>query len=202
MKKLLWFVFFGVCTSVIAATFWQQQLQYSLPTPVPEKLNAVEQFDTVSLDFLNNSTSTKPYLFHFYNPNCPCSKFNFKEFETLFNENKDKLNFVVVLQTLENDFETAKNKFSQLDHHKIIVIHDEDGKIAESFGVYSSPQAVLTDSIGRIFYKGNYNVSRYCTQKKTSFARLAIESISKNKKLPKFGKEATTPYGCVLPSYK
>ncbi len=202
MKKFLWFIFLGLCSSVIAATFWHQQIQYSLPTPVPKKLKHTDQFDTVSLGFLTNSKLTKPYFFHFYNPNCPCSKFNFTEFESLFNGNKDKLNFVVVLQTSENDFVRAKNKFSELDQHKIIVINDEDGKIAENFGVYSSPQTVLTDRIGRIFYKGNYNVSRYCTQKKTSFAALAIESISKNKKLPKFGKEATTPYGCLLPSYK
>src|SRR5262249_46492721 len=42
-------------------------------------------------------------------------------------------------------------------------------------GVYSTPQAVLLDAKSHIVFRGNYNVSRYCTDPRTEFVRIALE---------------------------
>jgi hypothetical protein len=65
-------------------------------------------------------------------------------------------------------------------------------------GVYSTPQAVIIDAGQRIFYRGNYNRTRYCTDKKSEYARLALKSLLQNNDVV-FSQYALTPYGCQLP---
>ena len=47
-------------------------------------------------------------------------------------------------------------------------------------------------------YRGNYNVTRYCRERETEFARLAIESVLSGRTPPPFPAAATTAYGCPL----
>jgi hypothetical protein len=74
---------------------------------------------------------------------------------------------------------------------------DRRGAIAAEAGVYSTPQAVLVDERGRLAYRGNYNVSRYCVDPRTEFARLAIESLLAKQSVTVPETEA---YGCELPA--
>ena len=41
-----------------------------------------------------------------------------------------------------------------------------DSSLAKACGVYSTPQAVLIDNNQNLYYRGNYNRSRYCTRQK------------------------------------
>jgi hypothetical protein len=66
-------------------------------------------------------------------------------------------------------------------------------------GVYSTPQVVLVDTQSSIFYRGNYNLSRYCLSKNTKFAELAIQDLLAGKTAPSFLSLVTEPYGCSLP---
>jgi len=43
------------------------------------------------------------------------------------------------------------------------VLVDADGSLAKMVGVYSSPQAVIVDTRGALYYRGNDNLARYCT---------------------------------------
>jgi hypothetical protein len=63
-------------------------------------------------------------------------------------------------------------------------------------GVYSTPQAVLLSSEQEVLYKGNYNTSRYCSNTKTEFVRLAIEQALTEK--PKSAIYSGVPYGCPI----
>ena len=49
-----------------------------------------------------------------------------------------------------------------------------DSTIAAGCGVYSTPQAVIINTDQRLHYRGNYNKSHYCTDKKTNNARPAV----------------------------
>ncbi len=76
-----------------------------------------------------------------------------------------------------------------------------DQQVATKCGVYSTPQAVVLDAHQRLFYRGNYNRSRYCTDERTNYARLAIDGALQQKNI-KFDRYALTSYGCSLPDCK
>jgi hypothetical protein len=67
-------------------------------------------------------------------------------------------------------------------------------------GVYSSPQAVVVTAAGALYYRGNYNLARYCTEVQTEFARIALEHVLAG--APKYDAPAPAriAYGCPLPS--
>ncbi len=60
-------------------------------------------------------------------------------------------------------------------------------------------QAALIDPDGRLYFRGNYNKSRYCTLKNSNFARMAIDSLLAGAPAPGLGELATKSYGCELP---
>jgi hypothetical protein len=80
------------------------------------------------------------------------------------------------------------------------VIHDADGSLARRVGVYSSPQAVILTADGALYYRGNYNLARYCTDARTEFARIAIEHVLAGKASYDAPVQARVAYGCPLPS--
>ena len=77
-----------------------------------------------------------------------------------------------------------------------------DTSIATLCGVYSTPQAVLINQDKTLYYRGNYNKSRYCTDKKSNYAQMAIDSLLGQKQNPIFNQNALIAYGCTLPLCK
>ena len=77
-----------------------------------------------------------------------------------------------------------------------------DQSIAAACGVYSTPQAVLLDTDHKLYYRGNYNKSRYCTDKKSNYAQMAIDSLLMKQHNPIFSQTALKSYGCSLPICK
>ena len=75
---------------------------------------------------------------------------------------------------------------------------DENNAIAQACGVYSTPQAAIVDYDAKLFYRGNYNRSRYCTARATNFAELSLLALLNNQPSPSFGLLATQSYGCEL----
>ena len=116
-------------------------------------------------------------------------------FKSLANKYADKINFAVVVMTSNKNY-TAKyiqEKFGLT----VPVLFDTS--LAVSCGVYSTPQAVLLNNNHTLYYRGNYNRNRYCTDQKSGYAQMAIDSLLANKQEPEFGKYALTAYGCSLP---
>jgi hypothetical protein len=73
----------------------------------------------------------------------------------------------------------------------------QDAALAASCGVYSTPQAVILSPGKQLFFRGNYNSSRYCTNKKSEYARQALDNLLHN--LPVVhNPSAITAYGCRL----
>jgi hypothetical protein len=195
VKIILFAVFSTVALGCILFIFWNQELQYNQPTPVPKDHKPVALNTKLDIKaFTGNDDERKPILIHFFNSNCPCSKFNMKEFEQLSKKYGDKINFYIVVQ--DNEGKEYIEKYDLTTP----VIADNEGWLADACGVYSTPQAVILNKEHRIYYRGNYNKARFCTKKETQFAEQALIYLLENKSLPPFSELATTPYGCTLPS--
>ena len=195
MKKYavtLWLTFLF---AIIAVLFWRNEFVYSLPTPVPQNYKPVHNGTSIALPASLAAHKNLPVFLHFFNPDCPCSRFNIQHFKSLTEEYGNQVNFAVVLMTKKN--------YTALDIQKrfglsIPVI--TDSTLAKTCGVYSTPQAVILDPQQQLYYRGNYNRSRYCTDKKTNYAQQALEALLTRTNTLPADQWAYTAYGCQLPT--
>lgn len=187
-------LFAAIALAAIAWVFWDQDVRYSLPTPTPQGLEQPQLGTPVDLSTrlaLPAAWQGRPLLLHFYNPDCPCSRFNADHVADLLQRYRDQ---VVFCEVLEADRAHA-DEDSGLGLRQFV---DADGSLAKALGVYSTPQAVLLDGQHRIRFRGNYNTSRYCSDRNTEFVRLAIEALLAGQTYePPVA--ATVSYGCELP---
>ena len=195
MKKTLVIIWLVLIFSGVGALFWYTDLVYHLPTPIPGNYKLVNTGAVIPLGPALNSYQGKPVFLHFFSPDCPCSRFNIANFRSLVKQYGAQVNFVVVV--MNNKKYTPKaiqNKFD-LD---IPVLFD--ASLATACGVYSTPQAVLLDAQHTLYYRGNYNQSRYCTDEKTSYAKIALNGLQHDHARLVFSPLALRAYGCSLPN--
>ena len=194
MKKIVTIALLMGIFCGMAYIFWYTDWKYSLPTPVPKQYHAVLVGAHIDLNGKLPVSGNKPVFIHFFNPDCPCSRFNIPYFKSLARKYKDKISFaIVVLNNREYTASEIQNKFD------IDIPVSFDSSIAAACGVYSTPQAVLLNVNRDLYYRGNYNRSRYCTDTRSSYAQLAIDSLFNNTNRPAFDMYALKPYGCELP---
>jgi hypothetical protein len=178
----------------IIMLFWRNEWVYSLPTPVPENYTAVNQGSTIDIPGQFKSNNNKPLFLHFFNPDCPCSRFNITYFKSLVKQYDREVNFGIVV--MNNKDYTAKEFQDKFD---IQIPVSFDSAIAVSCGVYSTPQAVIINADHKLYYRGNYNKSRYCTDKKSNYAQIALERLMHRDSNRVFDRFALIAYGCRLP---
>ncbi|GAB3916995.1 peroxiredoxin family protein [Larkinella terrae] len=191
---LLWLL---VLLSAVGGLFWYNDWVYQLPTPVPENYKPVKTGTVVTVNELAALPLKRPVLLHFFNPDCPCSRFNKAHFRSLVRQYGQQVNFAVVVMSAKPYSAQEIQEKLELD---IPVLFDPS--IARSCGVYSTPQAVLLDAQHRLYYRGNYNRTRYCTDEKTSYAKMALAGLLQNESGRVFDQFALTSYGCTLPYCK
>jgi hypothetical protein len=198
MRKGIAILWLLLLFSGISALFWFNEWKYSLPTPVPVGYHLVKPGDLVDLPAEAGFVNNKPVFLHFFNPDCPCSKFNIPHFKSLVKKYGKEISFVVVAICKDKKYTASdiQEKFG-LD---IPVLFDSS--IANSCGVYSTPQAAIIDVNHKLYYRGNYNRSRYCSDKNSEYAQMAIDSLLSNHTSPVFGIAAVKSYGCSLPGCK
>jgi hypothetical protein len=179
----------------IGTIFWYQEAQYLLPTPVPDDYISVAPQRHVTLDSTVFTTSlTKPVLFHFFSPDCPCSRFNLKHFLSLKKKYSATVNFYAVVS--QPEYVSSAKKMLDDD---VIVLVDKDERLAKACGVYSTPQAAILKTDTTLYFRGNYNRARYCTDKNSNYVQMALDSLHSKKGPPQFNALATNSYGCALP---
>ncbi len=196
LKITIYIFFVALSLGLIGKIFWEQEYKFIQPTPKPIDLKEVKQGDIVRVPLLN--TQHRSTYFHFYNYDCPCSRFNIKEFQSLTKKYKSNIHFIAVLQAKNAD-EDAIRQFKKRHDLGIEVIEDPNGEIAAALGVYSTPQAVILRG-NEVYYKGNYNKARFCLSKNTKFAEMALKAFVNNEAAPEFPAVAEIAYGCELPS--
>ena len=175
----------------IGFTFWNQEMRYRTSTPVPENYSPVPTGTAVNLP--SELKKGKAWFLHFYSPDCPCSRFNAQHLRKLIGTYNDSVSIAVVVPSTD-DVDRARKSFGD----RTTIITDSEGAIALACGVYSTPQAAIVDRQGKLYYRGNYNVSRYCTSRATNFAELSLLALLNNQPSPQFGLLATESYGCSL----
>jgi thioredoxin-related protein len=195
MKRVILFCWLAVLFAGIIALFWYNEWQYSLPTPVPEHYNAVFIGEKIEPDEKLVFKNNKPLFLHFFNPDCPCSRFNITHFKSLVKQYGGKVNFAVVLLT--DKYYTAKAVQKKFDLNVPVVI---DPDIALKCGVYSTPQAAIINTNQKLYYRGNYNQSRYCVNEKTEYAKIALDGLLQHNQHLVFNQFAFRAYGCTLPN--
>ncbi len=193
IKKILLGLWFFLLLAAITFLFWDNEFKYSLPTPVPKNYHEIAMGSKIDLKCC--VTDQRPVFIHFFNPECPCSRFNVPHVTSLIKKYGDRINFKIVVINEKNNYTIAEiqNKFDA----KIPVYFDD--AIAKNCGVFSTPQAVLIDASQKLYYRGNYNKTRYCTDTKTNFAQQAIDSLLSHTNAPSFDALALRAYGCSLP---
>lgn len=186
--------------AMVGLSFWRLDLRYALPTPIPSAYTVVGPGDVVALPSELASRelrSGRPTLLHFYNPECPCSRFNLDHVRELATRHADTARFVAVLECEPDE---APDVLESLRAHFDQAVFDPDGRIAAAVGVYSTPQAAIVTSDNKLFWRGNYNTSRYCANRESEFARLALERACAGESAPHPDERAQKAWGCPLPN--
>jgi len=185
----------------VGGMFWYQDWRYDLPTPRPANLMQPPIGSRIpsppAVMAALGEGATRPVFLHFMNPACPCTKFNREHVTALARRFGTDVTFLAVLEAApDTDPAAAFASFGL----PMRAVEDADGAIARAYGVYSTPQAVLVDARGRLRFRGNYNASRYCTDERTEFARIALERLLAGRPLGSIPAAATRAYGCALPA--
>lgn len=197
MKKWIASIWLLFLMAIIFGFFWYNQLVYTLPTPIPKGYTTVKNGKVISLKNELNFRNQKPVFLHFFNPDCPCSRFNINHFKSLVKAYHNQVNFAIVLMTDKPYTAAEIQKRFDID---IPVV--SDSTLATQSGVYSTPQAVILNADRKLYYRGNYNKTRYCTDEKSSYAKLALNGLLNHSSLIQFDQSALTAYGCKLPNCK
>lgn len=200
MRKRLAIAWLVALSIGIAVIFWRYEWKYNLPTPVPANYHAVGLGSPLTLPATAASllpADQKPLFLHFFNPDCPCSRFNMPQFRALVQKYGQQTRFAIVVMS-ETKFTAAELQKKFDLPYPVPVLNDST--VAAACGVYSTPQAVIIGKDHRLFYRGNYNRSRYCSDEKTGYARLALAGLLDNNYTQQFDPLALKAYGCQLPT--
>ena len=182
---------------VSAIFFGNKEIQYAQPTPVPTDYVYINLEDSVTTA-LTATESPRPVHLHFFNPDCPCSRFNIQHFVSLTRQYGDEVDFFAVIPEQAAEDYTPQELASKF-HFNVPIVVDRGRALAQRCGVYATPQAVILNEDGHLYFRGNYNKTRYCTNPATNFAQLALEAKLAGKAVPDLGPLATTAYGCQIP---
>lgn len=195
MRKMLIITWLLILLTGVIALFWRNEWIYSLPTPVPANYRSVATGTFISLPATTRFPANKPVFLHFFNPDCPCSRFNVPYFASLAKEYQQQVSFAIVLMTNKKyTAQEIQNRF----HINLPVLTDTS--LVRTCGVYSTPQAVIIDTHHQLYYRGNYNKSRYCTNTQTNFAAIALNTLVNHTLPVSFTADALQAYGCQLPN--
>jgi hypothetical protein len=195
MRKGVVIIWLTLLFSGIVTLFWYNEWVFALPTPVPKNYKAVRSGETIHLSLGFMPKDNKPVFLHFFNPDCPCSKFNIPHVKSLIMQYGSEVNFAIVVMSKKKF--TVKEIQEKFDVNTPVLF---DTAIALACGVYSTPQAVLMDASHKLYYRGNYNRSRYCANPQSNYAQMAIEGLLHNNYNLSFNQSALQAYGCQLPN--
>jgi len=194
MRKVTVAVLLTALFGGVITIFWFQEAQYLLPTRVPADYQVVLPNEIIRFDsILIPGQHERPKLLHFFSPNCPCSRFNLAHFKSLTKTYGKEVDFYVVIED-EGQVEAAKKKIDR----DVTIVVDKNQALAKACGVYSTPQAAIIQLDNKLYFRGNFNRSRYCTDPNSNFVQMALDSLLNNKAAPFFSELATRSYGCEI----
>ena len=187
--------------ATIGLCLWRADWKYSLPTPRPAQLVQPERIEPALLAELRKAAGAQAadaaLLLHFGNPDCPCTRFNREHVLELAAACNGSIAQLALVELAEGEAGTGLSLDEEL---RMPALAENDGRIARALGVYSTPQAVLIDAAGGIYYRGNYNESRYCRRPESAYVARAVAALRAGRACPDFPPAARQAYGCELPN--
>jgi hypothetical protein len=188
-----------VLLALIGWAFWFADWQYSLPTPRPDGLvqSPLGSRPELPAALAVLRRDHRPLVVNFANAKCPCTEFNLDHLRKLQQAFGEKVDFITVLES-SADAAGAQTEFQWM-HLRTAMINDQDGEVSAALGVYGTPQAAILDGRGRLYFRGNYNKSRYCTDESSEYVRIALTALVEDRTLPTLPADAAIAYGCPLP---
>lgn len=188
---LTWIVM--IATSLIYL-YGTNQWEYTRPTTLPSAHRSIHKGAIISVEKRLAGVSGQSVFLHFFNPECPCSRFNVASVRTLAGKYRNKMEFIVVIPSFKKNLDLA-GIGAQFGGLRVV----QDTQLAMMCGVYTTPQAVILDGQHRLYYRGNYNHSKYCTDKSPNYAEIALGSFFGQYAKPQFNRFALASFGCQLP---
>lgn len=176
---------------LLGLIYWKIEVKYWLPTPMPANYKVVSVGSKITHRKIAHYGANKNKFLHFYSPVCPCTKFNEDHYIKLVKQYSPAMEIIMVVSP-----EHLKEDFSKWTALGIDVLKDTDGSLAKMCGIYSTPQGVLLDKSNSLFFKGNYNKSRYCISPGSNYVSIALDSLKNENPAPIFNSNATIAYGC------
>lgn len=174
---------------------WVEDGRYGQPTKRPPGLVTPEVGAVLDwpVEVERHLQPGRPALLHFFNPDCPCTRFNLDLVRDLSREHGADVTFVLVLEA--SDATAAPDPIAGLPHRIVV---DRGGAIADLAGVYSTPSAVVLDAAHALHYVGNYTKARYCSDPRQQPVPVALAQVTGRTGLEPVA--APVPFGCPLPS--
>lgn len=188
-----------LAVAATAAGFWYSDLRYRRPTPAPAGVRSVPVGSVLRLPPEVPIALDRLTVLHFFNPDCACSRVNAEHMRGLVAMFGDRVSFVAVVEGASTREEAAAE--AKRYGLPMPALADPEGDIAHVSGVWSTPQAAIVDATGILRWGGNYNSSRYCTERRTEFARIAIEGLLDPREdgIVARSLDALRAWGCPLP---
>lgn len=118
MKRSIILIGLAIIFIIIAFLFWHNELVYSLPTPIPKNYKAVTPGNIIQIPVSLHRKDNKPVFLHFFNPDCPCSKFNISHFKSLVKQYSSEATFAIVVMNNESYIAAPVIVSSIFIHHK------------------------------------------------------------------------------------
>jgi hypothetical protein len=143
MRKRLAIAWLTLLSLTIGVIYWRMEWRYGLPTPLPAHYHAVERGASIPLPSCAVALQQggKPLFLHFFNPDCPCSRFNMPQFRALVQQYGDRVSFAIVVMSAKTF--TAAQLQEKFNLPRAIPVL-QDSALAVACGVYSTPQAGFT----------------------------------------------------------
>src|SRR5690349_14669108 len=134
MRKWFTVIWLAVILCVISTIFYRMQWVYGLPTPVPTNYRQIKLGQPIDLRFdRSTGNRSRPLFLHFFNPDCPCSRFNVPHFKFLVKQFGGEIDFAIVpVAARPVSVEEIRDRF-ELDIPVLL-----DTAIATRCGVYST----------------------------------------------------------------
>jgi hypothetical protein len=190
-----------------ALAFWHFEGQYLRPVSrpagaaiaQPERLppppDSILETDAGEIRLTGDQPVT---LLNFWNPTCPCSRFAESDVRRLIQTYRPTgVRFITVIASggSAQDQREAAAAWQARGITGTAALADANNQIAQKFGVWAAPAAVILDRHGRVAYVGAYNAARYCHAPNTAWASKALAAITQGQKPPRV---KTLFFGCQL----
>lgn len=116
--------------------------------------------------FLFTAAGQKAWnVYVFLAEECPICNYMGKPLNTIAKKYADEVSFHAVFPVKNSNYKTSQLFKTQYDLLSFETLLDKDQKIAKQFGAKVTPEVVITDEQGNVYYRGRINSAYYAPGK-------------------------------------